>query len=241
MSLHVSLRKMLSCFELDLGFVCPPGNLVAIVGPSGAGKTSLMRIIAGLDQPDAGRILLDDTVFVDVEAGLCLSPQKRKLGLVFQEYTLFPHLTVRKNVAFAARNPDRIPELMDMFGVRHLENRKPDAISGGERQRVALCQTLAREPALLLLDEPFSALDVATWRNLRAELKNLKQELHIPMVHVTHDLEEADYLADAILSVDAGHLDPDWLYRQYRRGVSTLPAQPLIPGCVPGVSGSAYI
>ena len=222
MTLHVALQKVLPCFELDINFTCPSGTLTAIVGPSGAGKSSLLRMIAGLDHPDGGRVVQDDIVWVDMDAGICISPQKRRLGLVFQEYTLFPHLTVRRNIAFAATNADAIPGLMDMFGVRHLENKKPDAISGGERQRVAFCQMLARDPVLLLLDEPFSALDVATRRSLRRELKKLTRELHIPVVHVTHDLEEAAFLADTILAVDAGHSDPDWLHRQYGRFSSRL-------------------
>ncbi|WP_243543871.1 ATP-binding cassette domain-containing protein [Pseudodesulfovibrio tunisiensis] len=216
MTLSVAVRKQLSHFDLNVNFQCRAGNLTAIVGPSGAGKTTLIRMIAGLERPDAGRICLGNTCWVDTATNAFLPARKRGLGLVFQEYTLFPHLTVRRNVAFAATNMERVDSLMNLFGIRHLADKRPDQISGGERQRAAFCQALAREPVLLLLDEPFSALDAATRRKLRAELRDLKSELDIPVLHVTHDLEEAEYLGDDIIAVDHGQVSPNWFDCQMR-------------------------
>ncbi|WP_022662436.1 ATP-binding cassette domain-containing protein [Paucidesulfovibrio longus] len=215
MTLEVNLRKKLPHFELDVKLCCPSGCLTAIVGPSGAGKTTLVRLMAGLERPDQGRISLNGTAWVDTGKRIFLKPQKRKLGLVFQDYCLFPHLSVRRNVAFAANDDARVDELLTLFGIRHLQDRKPQNISGGERQRAAFCQALAREPSLLLLDEPFSALDAATRETLRCELRDLKTTLDIPIIHVTHDLGEARFLADAILPVVNGRITPDWLERQY--------------------------
>ncbi|MFW5488108.1 MAG: ATP-binding cassette domain-containing protein [Desulfovibrio sp.] len=219
MALRVQITKQLPHFELDVQLECPSGGLTAIVGPSGSGKTTLVRVVAGLERPDHGNITLGDKTWVDVKSKAFLPPQKRKVGFVFQEYTLFPHLNVRKNVAFAATDEDKVGRLLDMFGIRHLENSKPHQISGGERQRCAFCQALARDPDILLLDEPFSALDVATRDTLRHELRNLKGDLDIPMLFVTHDLGEAEFLGDAILPIVKGRVTPDWLAHQTRADI----------------------
>ncbi|WP_320171260.1 ATP-binding cassette domain-containing protein [Maridesulfovibrio sp.] len=217
MTLTLKIRKQLPNFALDVSLACKPGTLTAIVGPSGAGKSTLVRIIAGLDKPDSGFISLKDTVWCDTDSKQFLPPRKRGLGLVFQEYTLFPHLNVRKNVAFAAVDPECVSGLLQKFGISHIAESKPANISGGERQRAAFCQALAREPVLLLLDEPFSALDIATREGLRKELLDLKSELNIPIIHVTHDLEEAFYLADSIFVMENGKPSPQWLERQKNR------------------------
>lgn len=213
MTLEVNVTKMLPNFELNVSFKCRAGNLAAIVGPSGSGKTTLVRIISGLVKPDSGRITFGDKVWVDTEKKIFLPPQKRGLGLVFQDYTLFPHMNVRKNVAFAAKNDEKVDELMEIFGISHIAESKPSTISGGERQRAAFCQALARNPVMLLLDEPFSALDADTRDRLRCELGRMKKDLSIPVLHVTHDLCEANELADTILPIVSGRITPDWLKR----------------------------
>lgn len=211
MKLEVNISKKLSRFNLDISFSCFSGSLLALIGPSGAGKTTIVRSIAGLERPDRGFVACNGVVWSDTKRGIWLPPQQRKLGYVFQEYSLFPHLTVEKNVAFAADDPGEVKDLMELFGIGHLRGRKPHRISGGERQRVALAQALARKPRVLLLDEPFSALDVATRQKLREELKSLKGRLSVPVVLVTHDLNEARFLADEMLPIDQGKRAPEWL------------------------------
>lgn len=212
--LQLHINKQLANFTLDVSLACKPGALTAIVGPSGAGKTTLLRIISGLERPDRGTIMFGGTIWDDVSRNIHIPTRQRKIGLVFQEYPLFPHLTICKNVAFAAPHAGHITQLLCRFGIDHLAMRKPGEISGGERQRAALCQTLASRPALLLLDEPFSALDVATRTALREELRSMKGTLDIPILHITHDLEEAYTLADDIFVMERGRASPQWLQRQ---------------------------
>ena len=225
MTLHVNIQKQLEHFRLDVSLSCEPGTITAIVGPSGAGKSTLVRIISGLERPDSGTISFDNTLWNDCATNLHATPQERCLSLVFQEYTLFPHLSVRKNIAFGAVHQNNIQKLLDRFSISHIANRKPGCISGGERQRTAFCQALAREPVLLLLDEPFSALDIATRESLREKLIELKEDLNIPILHITHDLEEAYYLADDIYVMENGHASPQWLEQQSQHRVMS-PQQP---------------
>ncbi len=211
MELTVSISKKLSDFDLEVSFSCGSGRLLALVGPTGAGKTTIMRIIAGLERPDAGLIRHNGEVLLDSVSGVNLPPQQRRLGYVFQEYSLFPHLSLYKNVALAAPDKGKVEEFLRLFGIWPLKDRKPQQLSGGERQRGALCQALARRPRVLLLDEPFSALDPVTRRKLQAELRSLKTALAIPMIHVTHDLNEALFLADELLPLVRGQIDREWL------------------------------
>lgn len=213
MSLEICIRKQLSHFTLKIGFSCPGGELLSLVGPSGAGKTTVARIIAGLEQPDAGTIHLGDRVLCDTENGLLVPTRKRKLGYVFQEASLFPHLRIRDNVAFACNSASRVDSLLDLLGISHLQNRKPAKVSGGERQRAALAQALATDPDLLLLDEPFSALDMETRYSLQQKFLEIKRQLQIPIIMVTHDLQEASILSDQILAVENGRTNTNWLDR----------------------------
>ena len=169
---------------------------VALVGPSGAGKTTVLRAIAGLRDPDAGRIALGGVAWFDSAAGIALAPEERSVGFVFQDYALFPHLSVRRNVEFGGHV--RAAELLERFGVAHLADDRPATISGGERQRVALARALARDPAVLLLDEPLSALDAQTRAEVRGELQDLFAELDLPTLLVTHDFRDAAALADRV-------------------------------------------
>lgn len=213
MELKISVIKKLPSFELDVAFSCSPDKLLVLIGPSGAGKTTIIRVLAGLNKPDEGSITYNGETWVDTKKGIFVPPQKRQLGYVFQDYPLFPHLNVQKNVAFAAEGNISVEELMKRFGIWHLKNRKVAMISGGERQRCAICQNLARRPRVLLLDEPFSALDAVTRKNLRMEIKHLKGELGIPIIHVTHDIAEATQLGDELLSIVQGRIVPRWVFQ----------------------------
>ncbi len=214
MALEVDVMKTLPAFDLEVSFTCKKGELNVFIGPSGSGKTTLIRLIAGLEEVDKGFIAYDGEVWVDTEKRVCLPPQKRRLGYVFQEYTLFPHLSVYNNVAFAAADEREIEGLLRSFGIWRLRNSMPGKISGGEKQRCAICQNLARRPQVLLLDEPFSALDFPIRKKLRQELKTLKKDLAFPTVYVTHDLTEALFLGDHVLPIVRGKIVPAWLHNQ---------------------------
>lgn len=211
MALDIQIKKRMRHFDLNLNIRIPDNELHALIGPSGGGKTTLLRLIAGLDQPDEGRISFGSEVWYDSLAGIQLPAQKRGLGYVFQEYTLFPHLSLLENAAFACKDTKEALRLMDLLGIAHLKNQKPHQVSGGERQRCAICQAVARKSKLLLFDEPFSALDCVTRRRLRDDIRMLREQTSSPMVYVTHDLTEAFALADAIVPVVDGRIDQNWL------------------------------
>jgi molybdopterin-binding protein len=184
----------LRAFELRLSLEV--SSTVALIGPSGAGKSTVLNAIAGLVEPAAGSIRCDDETWFDAERRVNVRPEDRRVGLVFQDYALFPHLTVRQNVEYARRNA--ADEYLERFGISHLERARPGSLSGGERQRVALARALARDPSILLLDEPLSALDAHTKVDVRAELQQLLAGLEIPTLLVTHDFEDAAALAGRV-------------------------------------------
>jgi ABC-type sulfate/molybdate transport systems ATPase subunit len=174
------------------------------VGPSGAGKTTVLRAISGLTRPERGRVELDDTVLFDSEAGIDVAPERRRVGFVFQDYALFPHMTVEQNVRYAGG--ERVGDLLDRLGIASLARAKPESLSGGERQRVGLARALARDPGVLLLDEPLSALDAHTRMTVRAELRELLESFDLPTLLVTHDYEDAAALAGRIGVLVEGRL-----------------------------------
>jgi molybdate transport system ATP-binding protein len=184
----------LRSFELDLKLEV--ARTVALVGPSGAGKSSVLRAVAGLVRPRGGRIALGDEIWFDGARGISLKPEQRRVGLLFQDYALFPHLNVRRNIEYARRHG--ADAYLERFRIGHLADARPTELSGGERQRVALARALARDPAVLLLDEPLSALDAHTKSSVRAELQHLLRELGLPVILVTHDFEDAAALADRV-------------------------------------------
>ena len=194
-TLSVTLDHALRSFRLTLGLELGR-ETVALVGPSGAGKSSVLRAIAGLLRPDTGRVAVGGRAWLDTAVGIDLPPERRSVGLVFQEYALFPHLDVRRNVAFGGA--ERVDELLERLRISHLARARPGDLSGGERQRVALARALSRDPAVLLLDEPMSALDAHTRAIVRAELAELLAELRLPTLLVTHDFEDAAALAGRI-------------------------------------------
>ena len=169
--------------------------VAVLFGPSGSGKTTLLRMLAGLERPDAGSIVLREICWFDSARGIHLSPQERRVGFLFQDYALFPHLTVAENVGYAARR-ETVHKLLATFGLTELAASKPRALSGGEQQRVALARALAAEPALLLLDEPLSALDAPTRARMRYELRRMLLTSDVPSIVVTHDRMEAVALGD---------------------------------------------
>jgi molybdate transport system ATP-binding protein len=201
-TLASDFRLALRSFELSLALDVE--RTVALVGPSGAGKSSVLRVIAGLARPEAGRVDLDGEVWVDVERRTFRPPEQRRVGLVFQEYALFPHLSVRQNVAFGGKG--RADELLERFGLSHLAAARPGNLSGGERQRVALARALARDPGVLLLDEPLAALDAHTKASVRVELEELLRGLDLPTLIVTHDYEDAVALANTVGVLVEGRL-----------------------------------
>lgn len=195
---------------LDVEIECSAGELLALVGPSGSGKSTILRTIAGLHQPESGFIHCEDEVWLDRVQGINIPTQKRHIGFVFQDYALFPHLTAQQNITTALGHLGpglrvaKARELLEQVNLKGLEDRLPDNLSGGQRQRVALARALAREPKILLLDEPFSAVDQITRRKLQQELAILRRTIQIPILLVTHDLDEAAMLADRLYVLHRG-------------------------------------
>ena len=192
-------------------FACAPGELLALVGPSGSGKSTILRAIAGLYRPAAGQVTVDAEVWFDARRGIFVPPHRRRTGLVFQSYALFPHLSALDNVVIAlgqlprAHRRARAGQLLELVRLAGLGGRRPAELSGGQQQRVAVARALAREPKVLLLDEPFSAVDKATRQRLYRELAELRRTLRMPMILVTHDLDEAMMLADRMTVLHHGH------------------------------------
>ncbi len=193
----------------DVSLEVPDGSLTALLGPSGSGKSTLLRIIGGLEAPDAGQVLIND------RDATTTSPQRRGIGFVFQHYAAFKHMTVRDNVAFGlkvrkqpkARIKERVDELLGIVGLAGYAERYPSQLSGGQRQRMALARALAVEPEVLLLDEPFGALDARVRTELREWLRRLHEEVHVTTLLVTHDQEEAMSIADHIAVMDHGRIE----------------------------------
>ena len=193
----------------DVTIEIPDGSLTALLGPSGSGKSTLLRIIAGLESPDAG------TVEIGGDDQTRVPPQRREIGFVFQHYAAFKHMTVRDNVAFGMkirRQPRdridaRVSELLEIVGLAGYQKRYPNQLSGGQRQRMALARALAVEPRVLLLDEPFGALDAKVRADLREWLRRLHDEVHVTTILVTHDQEEAMSVADHIAVMDHGRIE----------------------------------
>jgi ABC-type sulfate/molybdate transport systems ATPase subunit len=202
-SLHLDISVPLRSFDLELALDVNPG-VIALVGPSGAGKTTVLRSIAGLVRPARGSIALGEKTWFSSERRVNLPPDRRSVGVVFQDYALFPHMTVRRNVLYGgARDADA---LLRQFQIDHLADARPDTLSGGERQRAALARALARDPRVLLLDEPVSALDAHTKAQVRGELRGLLQALDLPTLLVTHDFDDASVLAERVGVIVEGRL-----------------------------------
>jgi sulfate/thiosulfate transport system ATP-binding protein len=225
----------------DVTIEVPDGSLTALLGPSGSGKSTLLRIIAGLEEPTAGRVVIHDR---DVTQ---LPPQRREIGFVFQHYAAFKHMSVRDNVAFGLKirkQPKdavrrRVDELLEVVGLTGWSERYPSQLSGGQRQRMALARALAVEPSVLLLDEPFGALDANVRQELREWLRRLHDEVHVTTVIVTHDQEEAMAISDRIVVLDHGRVQQEGAPRE----VYEQPANEFVMGFLGPVSklGSSLV
>lgn len=188
------------------------GDLVTLYGPTGSGKSSILRMIAGLLKPESGNISVDGHVLYDSETKVDIRPQHRNIGMVFQEYSLFPNMTVRQNLEYALHeNEDHkiIEELLDVAELKNLQDRKPHLLSGGQRQRVALTRTLVRRPNVLLLDEPLSALDQEMRSKLQRYILLFHQQMKLTTILVTHDLPEALKMSNRMLVLENGKLSRD--------------------------------
>jgi iron(III) transport system ATP-binding protein len=229
----------------DNSFTIKDGEFFTLLGPSGCGKSTTLNCIAGLEQPTGGSIAVGGTTFVDTDQGIFLQPEERNLGMVFQSYALWPHMTIAKNLALPlnirkvpkARQKAQIHDALDKVGLADLSGRYPHQLSGGQQQRVALARALVYSPTMLLLDEPLSNLDAKLREQARAWLKRLQEELGITTVYVTHDQDEALALSDRIAVMSGGHMlqvaDPHTIYerpatpesRRVRRPLQLLPGQ----------------
>ncbi|WP_419899005.1 molybdenum ABC transporter ATP-binding protein [Roseomonas sp. USHLN139] len=210
--LEVALRHRFPGFALDAAFTAPTPGVTAIFGPSGCGKSTVLAAIAGLLRPDHGRIALDGVALFDAAARIAVPPERRRCGVVFQDSRLFPHLSVEGNLRFGLRRAPRgaegpdFEEVVALLGIGALLGRRPAALSGGEKQRVALGRALLARPALLLMDEPLAALDAARKAELLPYLARLRHRLRIPLLYVTHALDEVDRLADTLVLMQAGRV-----------------------------------
>ncbi len=239
---RVSVRDLVKRYEGGLvavdhmSFDVADGELVTLLGPSGCGKTTALRLIAGLETPDAGEIAFDDTLVTSVARGIDVPPEQRRAGMVFQSYAIWPHMTVFANVAYplrvrgmhGPRVQRSVEEVLEAVGLLHLRDRLATKLSGGQQQRVAIARAIVGEPRLLLLDEPLSNLDARLRAHMRVELRDLQRRLGITSVYVTHDQLEAMVLSDRVIVMDAGSIQQVGTPRE----IHTRPTNQFVAGFV---------
>jgi molybdate transport system ATP-binding protein len=210
MSLSLLLRHRFPSLQMDMAFEVPTPGVTVLFGPSGAGKSTIIAAAAGLLHPEQCRIVVDDQVLADTDSGVWLAPERRRMGLVFQDARLFPHMSVATNLRFglrrAAAGPVRFDDVVELLGIGTLLTRRPHTLSGGERQRVAIGRALLAQPHLLLMDEPLASLDSARKGEIMPYLTRLKTALKLPILYVTHSLDEAAQLADSIVLIETGRV-----------------------------------
>ena len=188
------------------------GNFLTLFGKSGSGKTTLLRILAGLETPKSGKIVVDKEIWFDSSKKINLAPQKRDVGFVFQDYALFPNMSVKKNLEFALKNKNeikKVDEILEIMEIKNLSNMKPELLSGGQKQRVALARTLMTNPKILLLDEPLSALDTTMRLKLQDELSLIHQKFNITSILVSHDISEVFKLSNRVFKINLGEIEED--------------------------------
>lgn len=211
--LFAQLRKTLGDLTIDLTFQSDQARVIALFGPSGAGKTSVISMIAGLIRPDSGKIKLNGSTFFDSQVGTNMPPEQRRIGYVFQDGKLFPHLTVKSNLEYGMKLVPKIhrqvnfDEVVDLLGIRSLLFRRPARLSGGEKQRVAIGRALLTSPKLLLMDEPLASLDTDRKQEVLPFVRSLKEVYNIPIIYVSHLPEEVASIADRVLVLRAGRLE----------------------------------
>jgi len=223
---------------LDVRLTIRPGEFVALYGPSGAGKTTLLRLLAGLTRPDAGYLRAGEQLWYDEQSRAWRPPAQRSIGFVFQDYALFPNMTVRQNLTFAlpnSRNQTTVAELLSLTGLDALADRYPRQLSGGQQQRVALARALARRPQLLLLDEPLAAVDYPTRQHLQQALHHAHREFALTTLLVSHDPAEIHALADRVVELDLGHIcqdgPPNLLPTSVSHASVNATIEEVLPGC----------
>ena len=208
--LQVSIQKQLEAFALQVSFVLASRGITVLWGASGSGKTTLLQCLAGLLRPDAGRIACREAVWFDAERGVCLAPERRRIGYVFQDVRLFPHLSVRSNMLFGRRfrGPSGVSfeDVVALLGLGRLLHRTPSDLSGGEKQRVAVGRALLACPELLLMDEPLTGLDRGKREEIMAYIKAIPERFGVPVLYVTHSDAERRFLADRVLNLEDGKL-----------------------------------
>jgi molybdate transport system ATP-binding protein len=210
--IDVSIKKQLHAanghFDLKLDLQIEKGNFVSIFGKSGAGKTSFLKILAGLMKPESGEIKVKNQTWFNHQKNIHLPPQKRNIGFVFQDYALFPHMTVKENLIYASnqKNPKMIEELIEVCGLGELVQRKPEFLSGGQKQRVAVARALAQKPDILILDEPLSALDLEMRHELQEYILTLHKKFELTTIMISHDIGEIVKMSDLLIILEKGKI-----------------------------------
>jgi len=208
-SIHKKLQSNSGTMNLDVDFHITNGKLLTLYGKSGAGKTTILKIIAGLLKPDRGSIIVNNKIWYDEDKKIDLRTQKRNIGFVFQEYSLFPNMSVRENLTFAltkGQDEKIVSDLIEIIDLGDLQNRNPDTLSGGQKQRVALARTLVQRPEILLLDEPLSALDDEMRIRLQQYVLKVHQEFNLTTILISHDISEIIKMSDYLMELDHGRI-----------------------------------
>ncbi|MDL2267657.1 molybdenum ABC transporter ATP-binding protein [Desulfovibrio sp. OttesenSCG-928-G15] len=210
--MHIAVCKQQGSFSLDVRFSGKADGVTALCGPSGSGKTSVINMVAGLSRPDSGTISLAGNLLFDSAAGICLPPEARRVGYVFQEGRLFPHLSIRANLTYGmkliprAKRVIHLDQVVGLLGIEHLLSRRPRKLSGGEKQRVAIGRALLISPFALLMDEPLASLDEARKEELLPYIATVNKEFHIPVLYVSHAMEEVERIADTVIRMENGRV-----------------------------------